>query len=69
MRIPVVPRQRRRPASAGTTVRISSDVTGPVAFVGQFAQHGVANYGVQVGVNVALGQSSSAEMPVKAHRP
>src|SRR5439155_3248238 len=56
-------------ASAGTTAKISSDVTGLVAFVGQFAQHRVANYGVQVGFNVALGQSSSANMPVKAHHP
>lgn len=56
-------------ASAGTTMKISSNVTGLVAFVGQFAQHSVANYGAQFGLNVALGQSSSAEMPVKAHRP
>ena len=56
-------------ASAGTTVKISNNVTGLVAFVGQFAQHNVANYGAQFGLDVALGRSSSAEMPVKAHRP
>jgi outer membrane lipase/esterase len=56
-------------ASVGTTAKISSDVTGLVAFVGQFAQNSVANYGVQVGLNVALGQSSSANTPVKAQRP
>jgi outer membrane lipase/esterase len=56
-------------ASAGTTMKISNNVTGLMAFVGQFAQHNVTTYGVQFGLNVALGQTSSAEMPVKARRP
>jgi outer membrane lipase/esterase len=43
-------------ASAGTTMRLSNNMTGLVAVVGQFAQHNVANYGLQFGLNVALGQ-------------
>jgi hypothetical protein len=42
-------------------------VTALVAFVGQFAQHSVTNYGAQLGFNVALGPPV-AEMPLKAPR-
>ena len=52
-------------ASAGTTIKISNNVTGLVAFVGQFAQHSVTNYGAQLGFNVALGPTV-ADMPMKA---
>jgi outer membrane lipase/esterase len=55
-------------ASAGTSVKISNNVTGLLAFVGQFAEHNVTTYGVQFGVNVALGQPVVADMPVKARR-
>jgi outer membrane lipase/esterase len=54
-------------ATAGTTFKLSSNVTGLVAFVGQFAQHSVTNYGAQLGFNVALGPPV-AEMPLKAPR-
>ena len=54
--------------TAGTTIKLSNNVTGLVAFVGQFAQDSVSNYGVQFGLNVALGQPASADMPVKAPR-
>jgi outer membrane lipase/esterase len=55
-------------ASVGTSVKISNTVTGLLAFVGQFAEHNVSAYGVQFGVNVALGQPAVADMPVKARR-
>jgi outer membrane lipase/esterase len=54
--------------SAGTTVKLSNSVTGLLAFVGTFAQDNVNNYGVQFGLNIALGQPPSADMPVKAPR-
>ena len=54
--------------NAGTTIKISNNVTGLLAFVGQFAQDSVSSYGVQFGLNVALGQPASADMPVKAPR-
>jgi outer membrane lipase/esterase len=55
-------------ASVGTSMKISNNVTGLVAFVGQFAQHNVTIYGAQFGFNVALGQPREAAMPVKAPR-
>jgi outer membrane lipase/esterase len=55
-------------ATAGTTLQMSSSVTGLVAVVGQFAQHNVTTYGVQFGFNVALGQPAAPDMPVKARR-
>jgi hypothetical protein len=54
-------------AGAGATFKLASNVTGLVAFLGQFAQHSVTNYGAQVGFNVALGPPV-AEMPLKAPR-
>jgi hypothetical protein len=55
-------------ASVGTTVKISSNVTGLIAAYGQFAQTGVVNYGAQFGFNVALGAPPATDMPVKALR-
>ena len=55
-------------ASAGTTVKVSNNVTGLIAAYGQFAQDGVVNYGGQVGINVALGTPTAPDMPVKAPR-
>jgi outer membrane lipase/esterase len=52
--------------SAGTTIKLSSTVTGLLAFVGTFAQDNVTNYGVQFGLNVALGEPPRTGMPVKA---
>ena len=37
-------------------------------YVGQFAEHNVSAYGLQFGVNVALGQPAAADMPLKARR-
>lgn len=54
-------------AVVGTTIKLSPQTTGLVAFVGQFAQHNVTTYGVQFGFNVALGPSTP-DMPVKAPR-
>jgi outer membrane lipase/esterase len=54
-------------ATAGTTFKLASNVTGLVAFVGQFAQHSVTNYGAQIGLNVALGPPVP-DMPLKAPR-
>ena len=54
-------------ATAGTTFKLASNVTGLVAFVGQFAQHSVTNYGAQFGFNVALGPPLP-DMPLKAPR-
>jgi outer membrane lipase/esterase len=54
-------------ATAGTTFKLSSNVTALVAFVGQFAQHSVTNYGVQLDLKVALGPPV-AELPLKAPR-
>ena len=54
--------------NAGTTVKLPNNVTGLLAFVGQFAQDGATSYGVQFGLNVALGPPTSADMPVKAPR-
>src|SRR5262249_38276434 len=55
-------------ATVGTTLPMSSSVSGLVAVVGQFAQHNVTTYGVQFGINVALGQPGPPDMPVKARR-
>ena len=54
-------------ANVGTTIKISNNVTGLVALVGQFAQHNVTIYGAQFGLNVALGPSVP-DMPLKAPR-
>ena len=55
-------------ATAGTTVKVASNVTGLIAAYGQFAQDGVMNYGGQVGINIALGEPATPTMPVKAPR-
>ncbi len=52
-------------ATAGTTMKLSNNVTGLVAVVGQFAQHNVTTYGVQVGLNVSFAPPPPA-MVVKA---
>ena len=39
-----------------------------VAFVGQIEQRDVTNYGIQFGLNVALGGLPAPAMPVKAPR-
>ena len=41
-------------ATLGTSMKISRDVTGLATFVSQLAEHNVANYGGQLGVNVAF---------------
>jgi len=46
-------------ATVGTTLQMSSNVTGLVAVIGQFAQHNVTTYGLQFGFNVALGQPAA----------
>ena len=48
--------------NAGTTVKLPNNVTGLLAFVGQFAQNGATSYGVQFGLNVALGPPPSADI-------
>src|SRR5262245_9428900 len=55
-------------ATVGTTLQMPGNVTGLVAVVGQFAQHGVTTYGIQFGFNVALGPPLAPDMPVKARR-
>jgi hypothetical protein len=54
--------------SAGTTVKLSNNVTGLLAFVGQCGQDDVSNYGMQFGLNVALGQPAATPVPGKAPR-
>jgi outer membrane lipase/esterase len=41
-------------ATVGTSIKLSSNVTGVVTLISQFAQESVTTYGGQVGVNVAF---------------
>lgn len=41
-------------ATLGTSIKLSSNVTGVATFISQFAQESVTTYGGQVGVNVAF---------------